>query len=204
MEDAPVLWALFLPWILQGILQPHQKHGKELRPLSFAVSEPWGQKETMMTHCSKCGKVCDHTYKSAFQSTLTKEKYYLCKACWEQQREDAADFAKGIGFLFVHLVLPIIGICAIFIGCSIALVSVSEMFDLKLSDATSISICCGTSLVLSIPLIVKVCKTLMKIWSALGLFMQVLLCLVCPPLIVFPVIQLICRFFHRNNKSISK
>lgn len=42
MENAPVLWALFLPWILLGILQPHQKHGKESRPLSFAVSEPWG------------------------------------------------------------------------------------------------------------------------------------------------------------------
>lgn len=39
MEDAPVLWALFLPWILLGILQPHQKHGKESRPLSFAVIE---------------------------------------------------------------------------------------------------------------------------------------------------------------------
>ena len=49
MENASVLWALFLPWILLGILQPHQKHGKESRPLSFAASEPWGRKEKGMS-----------------------------------------------------------------------------------------------------------------------------------------------------------
>ena len=151
-------------------------------------------------HCSVCGKPCDKTYAKVFQSGK-REDNLLCKACWEKQRKDAADLAKGIGYLFVHLVLPIVGICAIFVGCGFALALVREKFGLTLSGKTNFYIHFGTAMVLSFPLVVKVCKTLTKIWSALGLFMQVLLCVVCPPLIVFPVMQLLCKLFRRNKSS---
>ena len=119
-----------------------------------------------MERCKNCGKPCGKTYKSVFQSS--QETNYLCKECWEQQRKDAGDLVKGIWYLFVHLVLPIVGICAIFVGCGIALALVCEKFGLTLSGETNFYIHCGTATLLSIPLVVKVCKTLMKIWSSLS------------------------------------
>lgn len=42
-EDAP-FGAHFLPWFLLGILQPHQKHGRDCAPLSFAMNGVRGRR----------------------------------------------------------------------------------------------------------------------------------------------------------------
>ena len=157
----------------------------------------------MQYYCANCGKPCGKTYSKAFRSGK-REDNYLCKSCWEQQRKDAADFVKGVGYLLVHLILPLIGIVAIivaaFVGCGIALEAISEKFGLELANTTRAYIHLGTVgavSLLTIPLVVKVLKTLWKMWVETSWLFKVIFCIICPALLVLVVLQFLLKLFRR-------
>ena len=152
----------------------------------------------MQYYCSNCGKPCGKTYTKAFGTV--GENNLLCKSCWEQQRKDAADLAKGIGYLLVHLVLPLVGIVAIFVVCGIALGIISDKFGLTLTNTTKYYVLMGTATLLSIPLVIMVLKTLWRLWREMHWLMKTVFCIICPPLVVLVVLQLLLGLFHRQKK----
>ena len=157
-----------------------------------------GEKE-MQYYCSNCGKPCGKTYAKVFQSGA-REDNLLCKACWEQQKKDASDLAKGIGYLLVHLVLPLAGIIAIFVVCGIALSMISDKFGLILTDTTKSYVLIGTATVLSIPLLIMILKTLWRLWREMHWLMKTVFCIICPPLVILVALQLLLGLFRRQRK----
>jgi len=154
------------------------------------------EKKKMQYYCSNCGKPCGKTYAKVFQSGK-REENLLCKSCWEQQRKDAAELAKGVGYLIVHLVLPLVGIVAIFVGCGIAMGAISERFGLELANTTKSYILLGTASLLSIPLVIIVLKTLWKIWVEMNWLSKTIFCIICPPLLILVVLQFLIKLFRR-------
>ncbi len=149
----------------------------------------------MQYHCSVCGKTCGTTYAKAFQSGK-REENLLCKECWEKQRKDAADFARGLWYLFVHLLLPILGIVAICVVGQIAVGFVHDKFGLSKTICGYLWL--GMSAALSIPFAIMILKTLWKFWSELHWFMKTVLCIVCPPFILLVIIELLIKCFRKH------
>ena len=189
------VWAHLPSVVLIGhpTASPELRHG--IAPSFFCRNRNKGKKrKRKMAHCCKCGNVCGTDYQTAFQ-TVGKNNY-LCKACWERQRKDAADLMKGLGYFFVHLVLPVVGIVVIWSVCQVAVGIAHE--KLGLSNEMCMYIWLGSSLVLSVPLVIKVFKTLWKMWDELHWFYKAFFCLLCPPLIILLIIGWVIKRCHKH------
>lgn len=189
MEDAPD-GRFFFRGFLLGILQPHRKRGRGLRPLSFVAIEIRAKdKEKKMARCCKCGRVCDTTYAS--------NSNYFCKACWKKRHSSEVDPLAALMInAFVHVGLPTAGIVAIFIVCHFVMGFVHEKFGLSKEMCGYIWL--GVSTVLSSPLIIKALRGLWMTWCATHWILKIIFCVCCPPLIILLVIEWLIKRFRKH------
>ena len=143
-----------------------------------------------MAHCCKCGKICDTDYK-------TSEGYYVCEACWENQ-PSAADIVlvPFIRSLFVRVILPVLGIAAIWFALAAIVVYGPE--KLGLPNEWCLYIWLGASTMLSIPLVIIVLKGLWVTWCVTHWILKTFFCVCCPPLIILAVIHWLIKRSHKR------
>ena len=142
-----------------------------------------------MAYCHKCGKVCDTTY-------VSNSKHF-CKSCWDKLPSRGLDPLNAfILSLLVRVILPIIGIAAIWIVCQFAVMFMHE--KLGLPKEMSGYIFLGASTVLSLPLVIIVLKGLWVTWGEAHWLLKAFFCLCCPPLIILLIVEWLIKRFHKR------
>ena len=143
-----------------------------------------------MARCCKCGKICDTDYK-------TSEGKYVCEKCWENL-PGAADIVlvPFILSLFVRVILPILGIGAIWMLCQFAVMFAHE--KLGISKEMCGYIWLGVSTVFSLPLVIIVLKGLWVTWGVAHWILKTFFCICCPPLVVLAVIHWLIKRSHKR------
>jgi len=142
-----------------------------------------------MAHCYKCGKVCDATY-------VSNSKYF-CKACWDKLPNRGLDpFSAFVLSVLVRVILPIVGIAAIWIVCQFAVMFVHEKLGLTKEMCGYIFL--GASTVLSLPLVIIVLKGMWVTWGETHWLLKAFFCVFCPPLIILLIIEWLIKCFHKR------
>ena len=142
-----------------------------------------------MARCHKCGKVCDTTY-------VSNSKHF-CKACWDKLPSGGGDPLNDLVLsVFVSIILPIIGIVAIFMLCRFAVVFASEKFGLPQEMCGYVWL--GASSVLSLPFVIIALRGLWMTWCEMHWILKTFFCVCCPPLIILLIIEWLIKRFSKR------